>query len=159
MEVAMSDRTFRAAKTICDAYNWDLSNLPLQKLLYLSHMVHLGVYGRPLVDGQFQAWDLGPVLPDLYHKVKAYGAGPIPDIFRGDPFPEGSDERASIDAIIAQLKGKRPATLVAITHEDIGAWAKHYQSGLNFIPIPNEDIRQEFDDRRAATAAKRAVPA
>lgn len=154
----MSDRTFRAAKTICDAYDWKLSNLPLQKLLYLSHMMHLGMYDRPLVDGEFQAWNLGPVHPELYQKVKAYGAGPIAYISRDEVFPDGSSERTAIDSVLRQMKGKRPSALVALTHQNIGAWAKHYYPGINFT-IPNADIKREFDDRVAASAAKNAANA
>ncbi len=70
------------AKYIAEEANWGLSNLELQKLMYLAQMIHMGRYdGRPLFDGSFQAWDFGPVEPSLYHRAKVFGARPVKDIF------------------------------------------------------------------------------
>ena len=91
--------TFRAAKTICELSGWRISNLPLQKMLYLSHMFHWGRVKQPLIDGRFEAWNLGPVQPDLYHKVKPYGAAPIPDIFLDEAFGPADPEFATIKEV------------------------------------------------------------
>ncbi|MCS3742001.1 Panacea domain-containing protein [Rhizobium sp. BK661] len=141
-------RTFKAAKTLCELSHWQLSNLPLQKLLYLSHMYHLGEYGEPLIDGTFQAWDLGPVEPTLYRQVKAYGDKPIQDVFRVNAFSKGTTEHDAITEIYDELGDRRPSSLVAITHQDHGAWAKYYNPNVNGIVIPDRAIRQEFNERR-----------
>ena len=65
--------TFAAARTIADLWDGPVTNLALQKLLYLSHMVHSGRGRGLLASNHFQAWDYGPVEPQLYHKLKAYG--------------------------------------------------------------------------------------
>lgn len=143
----MGENTLRAAKTICEAKNWQISNLKLQKLLYLAHMMHLGMFNRPLVDGTFQAWDLGPVEPSLYAKVKAYGNKAIPDIFGVASFPKDSTERTAIDEVLGQIGDKSASVLVEITHQPHGAWAKHYQRNMMGIQIPDRDIKGEYEAR------------
>ena len=70
-----------AGAFICGESEWTTTQLAVQKILYMAHMVHLGREHGPLVHGQFEAWDYGPVHPVLYHKVKAFGARSIPNVF------------------------------------------------------------------------------
>jgi uncharacterized phage-associated protein len=55
-----------------------ISNLKLQKLLYYAQGFHLAVFDAPLFSESIEAWTHGPVVPDLYHEYKDYGARPIP---------------------------------------------------------------------------------
>lgn len=55
-----------------------ISNLKLQKLLYYSQGFHLAMYHKPLFHEKIKAWDHGPVVPQVYHQYKEYGAGAIP---------------------------------------------------------------------------------
>ena len=137
--------TIRAAKTIYDLKGGQVSNLPLQKLLYLSHLIHLGTTNAPLASREFEAWDLGPVEPDLYHKLKAYGSKQFPDIFGCEPYPEDSPERASIDKVLHDVGTASPGKLVAITHWSGGAWAEHYRPNTGGIRIPDTSVRAEYD--------------
>lgn len=146
--------TMRAAKTIWDACGGRVSNLSMQKLLYLSHMMEIGAGHGPLASREFEAWDYGPVEPDLYHKLKAYGSGPVPDIFNAEPYMPGDSEYASISEVIRQVGNAGARRLVAITHWDGGAWSKHYSSGRRGIVIPNADIFAEYQSRVARSAAK-----
>ncbi|WP_410207286.1 Panacea domain-containing protein [Bradyrhizobium japonicum] len=59
----MSIASSSAARHICARGNWGVTNLALQKILYMAQMVHLGRTGQRLVDAEFQAWDYGPVEP------------------------------------------------------------------------------------------------
>lgn len=54
-----------------------LSNLKLQKLLYLAHGWFLVCENRPLVKGGFEAWAHGPVSRTAYHAFKDYDERPI----------------------------------------------------------------------------------
>jgi uncharacterized phage-associated protein len=136
-----------AAKRLCSQSNWTLTNLKLQKLLYIANMVHLGEEGRPLIDGSFEAWDYGPVVPEVYRQVKAFGSDPIANIFRLIPdLPEGT-ERAALDDTLHSLGTETAGKLVAITHWEKGAWAAHYTPGQRGILIPNVAIANEFSSR------------
>ena len=56
-----------------------ISNLKLQKLLYYSQGLYLAYKdGQPLFEERIYAWKHGPVVPEIYHKFKAYGSAPIP---------------------------------------------------------------------------------
>ncbi len=136
-----------AAQRICEIGNWKITNLALQKTLYLTHMYHLGYHGAPLVNEAFEAWDYGPVLPDLYRRVAMFGAKPIQDIFRLDEDCEGSLELGTINAVAPGLVSRPPAELVSITHWTQGAWAKNYRPNLRGIIISDMDIADEFNRR------------
>ena len=150
--------TFAAAKTLHSMASGKVSNLSLQKLLYLSHMMHLGLTGEKLASNNFEAWDYGPVEPQLYHKLKAYGAENVPDIFPGDPYANDSPEYRAMKFVMDQLDEASPRKLVAITHWERGAWAKNYRSGMRGIIIPDDDILQEYNERvRRAEQRRRAT--
>src|SRR3569833_2250149 len=50
-----------------------LSNLKLQKLLFFVHGQFLLEVGEPLIDGEFEAWQHGPVHPVVYAAFKDWG--------------------------------------------------------------------------------------
>ena len=137
-----------AAKFICARGNWGVTNLALQKILYMAHMVHLGRTGQRLVDAEFQAWDYGPVEPSLYRQVRMFGNRPIQDIFYFSP-PAPPSEAATLGEACDALLSKSPGELVSMTHWQQGAWARHYVPGARAIPIPDTDIIAEYRARIA----------
>ena len=140
--------TFAAARTIADMWASPITNLALQKLLYLSHMVHAGRGRGQLASNSFQAWDYGPVEPQLYHKLKAYGANPFPiSVLPSEPYGQDTPEWASINEVVSALQGATPRRLVSITHAKKGAWAKSYQPGVLGVEIPENLIIEEFHAR------------
>ena len=139
-----------AAKRMCERSGWSISNLELQKILYLAHMYHLGIHDAPLISGHFQAWDYGPVQPIIYYKLKIFGASPVRNIFRSVRDIEGGSEIDMLDAAVEQLSNAPPGKLVTLTHWERGAWAKNYILGVKNIGIPDEDIKQEYHDRQDA---------
>jgi uncharacterized phage-associated protein len=54
-----------------------ISNLKIQKLLYYAQGFHLAFFDKPLFPEAIKAWAHGPVVPQVYHDYKEYGAGPI----------------------------------------------------------------------------------
>ena len=148
--INMSISILEAAKHLGKQSGWSLSNLKMQKILYIAHMHHLGNFNSPLVQGLFEAWDYGPVHPDLYHRAKVFGADPVGNIFRSFENLEGSgSEKRILDAAAKQLAGISSAQLIATTHREGGAWAKHYVPGVRGIEIPNEDILEEYREFRS----------
>lgn len=77
----MTVRTIDAARYLSILSGWKLSNLQMQKILYMADMNFVGQTQQRLLDEDFEAWDYGPVLPSLYHKCKAFGAKHVPDVF------------------------------------------------------------------------------
>ncbi|MBV7255567.1 DUF4065 domain-containing protein [Pacificimonas sp. WHA3] len=141
-------RALDAAVTLADASGWTLTNLQLQKLLYITQMFHLGEHGGlPAFNEDFQAWKLGPVLPAVYGPAKVYGSRPVKSLFHKSALPEGTARDTALE--VYNELGQTPAfKLVAITHWDKGAWAKHYRDGEFGRRIPKEDILNEYRTRQ-----------
>jgi uncharacterized phage-associated protein len=133
-----------AAKHMAKRSGWTLSNLQLQKLIYLAHMFHLGRAGEPLVHGSFEAWDYGPVHTQLYHVAKVFGSGPVQDVFGYVEDIAGQPEAAILDEAYTALGRTRPGQLVNATHKPGGAWDRNYVPGSRRTVIPNEDILAEY---------------
>lgn len=143
----MAISVFSAAKHLCELTGWSISNLELQKLLYIAHMVRLGRANEPLINGHFEAWNYGPVQPSLYHRAKFFGSSPVGNVFHSIGQVAPGADHAALKEIAEQLSSAAPGKLVSITHWDRGAWAKHYHPNFRGVVIPNEDIRQEYLDR------------
>ena len=62
-----------AARRLCEKSGWQLTNLQVQKMLYLAHMNYVGkTSGKPLIDGNFEAWIYGPVNREVYNKLRVF---------------------------------------------------------------------------------------
>ena len=138
-----------AAKTICALRDWSVSNLEVQKILYMAHMYHMGVHdGAPLIHEHFEAWNYGPVIPELYHRMKAFGSGPVQNVFHWvDLVPMGTPEFVTLNDVIEGTKNLRTSQLVANTHWTGGAWANTYQPNVTGLRIPNGAIWNEYRAR------------
>jgi uncharacterized phage-associated protein len=143
-----------AARRMCERSGWSLSNLKLQKLLYLAHMIYMGNNNARLIDGTFEAWDYGPVLPEVYNEARPYGSGSIKSGF-WQAIPTMDAGRANyLDNAYDQLGRLSSAKLVDMTHQPYGAWYKAYEPGYYHIRIRDKDILDEYNARlRAKTGA------
>ena len=54
-----------------------LTNLKLQKLVYYAQGFHLALYNAPLFQDSIVAWEHGPVVVDLYHKLRDYKSSQV----------------------------------------------------------------------------------
>ena len=57
-----------------------ISNIKLQKLLFLSQGFHLAIFSSRLFNEYFYPWILGPAIPDLFNKYNRYDNGIITNI-------------------------------------------------------------------------------
>lgn len=142
-EMAVS--ALQAAKYLCEESGWTLTNLKLQKILYLAHLIYMGRNnGQRLIRENFEAWDYGPVIPELYHVVKIFGSREIKNIFRGyGDIPDGTEKQIlneALDSLITVSSGR----LVDATHSPNGAWRASYIPGEKGIIIPDSAIIDEY---------------
>jgi len=145
---------FSAAERLGKKSGWNLTNLQMQKMLYIAHMFYMGDMGEPLIHEHFEAWDYGPVQPSLYHHLKTFGADPVPD-FAFDIINSIDEDDPCIpylDFTVTRIKRGR---LVAITHWGKGAWNKNYDKDARATPIPDEHILEEYKARKEYAEKKR----
>lgn len=145
----MAISALAAAKRICERSGWTISNLKLQKILYMAQMAYMGENnGAPLITGHFEAWNYGPVEPEVYRTVSRFGRQPIQDIFGEDYNTNGcTPEACALDRYTDQLLQYTAPRLVSMTHWEGGAWAQHYHPEGRGIIIPPEDIMAEYQAR------------
>ncbi|WP_411838700.1 Panacea domain-containing protein [Paracoccus sp. ME4] len=145
----MAARMESVAKYICEKSGWTVSNLQLQKLMYLAQMIYMGRHGgKPLFDGSFQAWDYGPVEPNLYHKVKGFGSSAIKPVFtEALSFKVDDPRRKVLDDVCKRFLSYSAGDLVDITHWSGGAWAEHYIPRARNNGIPDDAIYEEYKRR------------
>jgi uncharacterized phage-associated protein len=150
----MTVSVFSAAKWLARRSGWTKSNLELQKILYLAHMFFLGrTDGTPLVNGHFEAWEYGPVHPELYREIRIFGSEPVKNVFHGVPDLEEGMERAILDEAHEALGSVRASQLVHATHRKDGAWYRNYVPGQRHCIIPNSDILDEYRQLDAVAPA------
>jgi len=134
-----------------------LTNMQLQKLVFFAHGVYLAGFNEPLIDEPIRAWDFGPVIPELYERLRHFGRNPV----RTELAPElrsvlEHDERAD-EAIVAVWDAYRNHTafqLSQITHLPNTPWDKIWnQPNGRYEVIPNAIIQQYYRDRVQRNAA------
>lgn len=136
-----------AAHYLCAQSGWKISNLQLQKIIYMADMNFVGQGNGRLVDEDFEAWDYGPVLPSLYHKCKAFGSKSVPQVFWGHRDVSQTSEAAMLDKAWENLRSATPGQLVETTHSSLGAWVRRYVAGAKQIKILTQDMVDEYGRR------------
>lgn len=144
----MAISSYSAAKEVCALGSWKITNQQLHKNLYILQMLYMGRHdGGRLIDANFEAWDFGPVIPDLYHRCSMFGRTPIHNMFFGASPITDIEQSEFIAKTYESLGRLTPESLVAVTHWRGGAWAKHYKPEENRIVIPDSDIMAEYRER------------
>lgn len=139
---------FEVAYKICEAGNWEVSNLQLQKMLYIAQVLYMGQnpQHRHLFRDKFEAWDYGPVSPAVYHKFKMFGSRPI-QRWAFPVFNESCshDENNFIESISKSLINIAPSNLVGLTHRPGTGWEKRYIPGAKGVTISEQDMQEEYE--------------
>lgn len=118
-----------------------LSNLKVQKLAYYSQGFHLANYGRPLFPECIEAWEHGPVVPELYRAFKQHGAEPIPAPEFLDRSKYSAEEIELLDEVYSVYGQFSPWKLRNMTHAE-PPWKDAYASGSRIIS--NESMQRYF---------------
>lgn len=152
----MTVSAYDAAAYLCKISGWKVTNLELQKMLYMADMNFVGQTGDRLVDEDFEAWEYGPVLPSVYHECKAFGAKRIPNVFWFAEDIADSKEAVILERAYEYLRHQTAGQLVENTHWSGGAWAKKYSAGSRGIKILTQDMIDEYKRRREKSARRAA---
>ncbi len=143
---------------VADRLECSISNLSLQKLLYFAHAKYLIEKGSPLLKGQFEAWQYGPVHPVAFGAFKKCGREPIKirasaiDMMTRESKPLSPVDCPSaqqyILGIVAAYGRVSAGRLVDITHAVNGPWdfiVKRAQESVSLgLKIPDSVIIERF---------------
>src|SRR3546814_4301206 len=99
--------------------------LDMQRLLYIAQVEHIGQFAAPIFPDIFNATSLGPIIPRLMPllKRKKAIADPIHETILSQPM------MMTLNRIAGEYGHLTSAQFVAVTHDDIGAWANYYTPG------------------------------
>lgn len=145
-----------------DNNNLRLTNLRMQKLLYFIQSYALISLDRPAFTQDFQAWNYGPVVPELYRTYSHNGSGLIKSAqrimkldgsatyengvfnfnFNTKDAREIGDELKSIVVEVCEtFRGRSDFDLVHLSHE-LGTWKEHFHTGERNRIIPKHEIAE-----------------
>ena len=111
---------------------------PTDKILYYIQKAFLNRGDRAFSDN-IEAWQFGPVVPNVYDHYCGYGAMPISFSIKYDVAKE---DKQLIDSIVESKRVLAPWDLVEETHKKGGAWDKTYKNGSgSHEVIPTELIK------------------
>lgn len=118
--------------------------MQLLKLVYVAHGWMLGLYGRPLIVDDVEAWMYGPVIPTLYKEIKHYRDQIVSDIDRVKLYPFDKYESKLIDQVIDQYGKLSGAMLSRITHAPNTPWSFTYKERSKGHKISNDLIADHY---------------
>lgn len=129
--------------------NLDMTNLKLQKLVYIAHGYMMATHGAKLIDEKPQAWRYGPVVHSVYDQFKGYKDRKIDiDTDNIEDFSLNTDEKKLIKDVLSAYGGENAIDLVNLTHEKDTPWDDVWNKGEGkrelFAEIPHDLIKRHF---------------
>lgn len=129
----------------CKEEEYSISNLKLQKLLYFVQAQFLVVTGHPIFNEKIEAWDFGPVVPEVYQHFKLWGSSEIPRIVANQANNKILiKDQEVIDEILGVCAPYSANTLVDITHHQ-DPWQDAYKKYRNNV-ITKKSIKEYFEN-------------
>ena len=154
----MTISVYGAARTICDLSGWSISHFHLQRILYITSMVYLGRHDgkEPLIREHFEAWDTGPMSPDVHRELKGYGNKVIPKTYTqyfGCLYTQedlvDTKEAIFLREAWNELSKKSKDEVTGFVFEKNSAWSKVYDHEKIKFPkiISNAAMLEEYKAR------------
>ena len=144
----------------CNNKGYEISNLKLQKMLYLIQAFFLINSKNQCFIERIEAWDFGPVVPEVYRMFKQFGGGNIPPLslsknkVTAKKIPLfyvkkkktdcviSKDDQDKINIVIDKYAKYSATDLVDLTHHQ-KPWKDAYNKGRN-TEIEIEAIKDYF---------------
>lgn len=130
--------------TYSEDKDYGISNLKLQKILYLIQAYFLMQTKKPCFSEEIEAWDFGPVIPEVYRRYKQFGSTDIQ--IRCLSIEEtqkgfGKEDRKRINAVIDKFADFSAADLTILTQNQ-APWDEAFDRKEKVIRC--EDILEYF---------------
>ena len=153
LSINAMENDMHSSLTIANRF-WDLAQdaraqlTPMQmlKLVFLAHGWMLGLHGRPLIRDRIEAWKYGPVIPTLYHEIKAYRGSPIRSRLAAPRTDRISGDADDIISQVFEIYGDWSGPeLSQLTHERDSPWDQVFDEVDWGQIIPTGVIRNYYE--------------
>lgn len=137
-----------------------LTQMQLQKLVYIAHGWNLAINGEPLTYDAPKAWDYGPVYKELWAALRPFGRSGVSREIRNAEFAPGvfhdhpnepakakltAAEKGVIGRVYQEYGKFHAFQLSALTHQEGTPWTRVYASGEGkYDDIEPELIKEHF---------------
>ena len=133
-----------------------LTQMQIQKLVYISHGFNLALTNNPLIDESIQAWQYGPVISSLYEEFRGFANQPITskatittidDNFNvNNTIPKVNDEQTKklINTVWDKYKIYSGPNLSDLTHKKGTPWSITLENDCLFSTIDNAVIQDYY---------------
>ncbi len=122
--------------------------MKLLKLNYIAHGYYLGLFDKPLISNEIQAWKYGPVIPELYFTLKPFARRTV-DLevmeILSDNNISDSDEQF-LNKIWGAYKSFNALQLSTKTHQEGSPWHQVYSPDKRYAVISNEIIQKYYKE-------------
>lgn len=132
----------------------ELQPLKLQKLVYYAAGYYLGAYDAPLLNCSIEAWDYGPVVPELYREFREFGGQPITRFATENdfdltpvPIPTGNGQVMNVvNYVWETYKNFTGLQLSDMTHADETPWnrVRKERPGIKNADIDEKALKDYF---------------
>jgi len=132
----------------------ELTALKLQKLVYYAAGYYSGYTHKPLLNCSIEAWDYGPVVPQLYREFKEFGGSPITRFapehpFTDDPAPIPTNDKEAMgiaEFVWQNYKNYSALALSEMTHQSGSPWqkARDARPGVRDADVDEKLLAEHF---------------
>lgn len=123
-----------------------LTNMQLQKLVYIANGFSLAINDRPIYFEDTQAWQWGPVIPKLYKSLRKYGSSTVDEYLETeDKVINGSQEDEIIKAVFDNYGHYTGAQLSSLTHQQNTPWHETWNN-RQFSVINHDVIKKHYKE-------------
>lgn len=126
-----------------------LSIMQLLKLAYIAHGWNLEIRNEPLFTNKVEAWQYGPVIPEVYHAFRPQGIHAT-KIVEAPPITDAAD-LSFLEEIYKIYGHLSPFKLSELTHVSGGPWETARKWGGWYAEIPNDLIQSHYISKRQST--------
>lgn len=114
----------------CTNENKPISNLQLQKILYYIQYESLKQTSECVFYDEIEAWQFGPVVPNIYYYFCNFGAMPINIKFDNyKDIVKDINNIEIVDNIVTMRREQNPWEMVKETHKDDSPWSIVFNQG------------------------------
>ena len=119
----------------CTVENQPVSNLQLQKILYFIQINYIRLQNCVAFDEPMEAWQHGPVIPDVYNEFVDCGGTKIHRLYENKrKMFKNPMDKSIVDALTDRCRSMNPWELVARSHKVGSPWEKIYNGYKREIP-------------------------